>query len=164
VNVRDDDTATLRAAMVEQLRHEMREIRSDAVASAFLTVPRYLFAPGVPVELAYHADTAVWRPKRGAVPRADRYSAADPATDATDVHPVVAFMARDVVLVTRLLTDHVADRSGRCRACGDQVRGALPTWPCPLRVLAAEAWDRLPTAERLTDAPGHTGKPGGRAG
>lgn len=60
VGTTDDDAqvAALREAMVDELR-EMGAIRSDAVAEAFRTVPRHMFAPGEQVETAYAANTAV---------------------------------------------------------------------------------------------------------
>lgn len=54
-----DDTAALREAMVRELCGP-DAIRSDVVASAFTTVPRHLFAPDTPLELAYHPNEAVW--------------------------------------------------------------------------------------------------------
>jgi protein-L-isoaspartate(D-aspartate) O-methyltransferase len=45
--------------MVAELR-ELGGIRSDPVAGAFLAVPRHLFAPGTPAELAYAANRSVW--------------------------------------------------------------------------------------------------------
>jgi hypothetical protein len=38
----------------------------------------------------------------------------------------------------RLLADHVADRSGRCKGCVG-AQGAGPVWPCSLARLAERA-------------------------
>lgn len=54
-----DDTAALREAMVQDLRRP-DGIRTHVVAQAFLTVPRHLFTPDEPVELAYHPDRSAW--------------------------------------------------------------------------------------------------------
>ncbi|WJK33094.1 methyltransferase, FxLD system [Solwaraspora sp. WMMA2065] len=49
------DQARLRAAMVAELREDV--IVSDAVAAAFSTVPRHLFAAGEPLEAVYDSNT-----------------------------------------------------------------------------------------------------------
>ncbi|MGH3899736.1 MAG: methyltransferase, FxLD system [Pseudonocardiaceae bacterium] len=54
----DSDADVLREAMVGELR-EQGAIHGDRVADAFRTVPRHLFAPGVPWETAYANDTVV---------------------------------------------------------------------------------------------------------
>lgn len=46
-----DDAASLRAAMVSELREDA--ITSEPVARARATVPRHLFTPGEPLETAY---------------------------------------------------------------------------------------------------------------
>lgn len=51
------DAAALRAAMVRELR-EQGAIQSEAVAAAFDAVPRHLFTPGEPLEVAYAPNTA----------------------------------------------------------------------------------------------------------
>ncbi|MGH3832644.1 MAG: methyltransferase domain-containing protein [Pseudonocardiaceae bacterium] len=48
----------LREAMVRELR-EPGWIRSDRVAEAFRAVPRHLFAPGTPLEIAYATHDSV---------------------------------------------------------------------------------------------------------
>ena len=48
----------LREAMIGELR-EMGAIRSDRVAEVFRAVPRYLFAPGAPLEEVYSPTAAV---------------------------------------------------------------------------------------------------------
>jgi protein-L-isoaspartate(D-aspartate) O-methyltransferase len=56
----------LRARLVTALG-ERRAIRTDAVARAFQTVPRHLFAPEVPTETAYADDSIITkRDERGA--------------------------------------------------------------------------------------------------
>jgi protein-L-isoaspartate(D-aspartate) O-methyltransferase len=45
--------------MIDQLR-ALDGIRSEPVAAAFRTVPRHLFVPDAPVELAYAANAALW--------------------------------------------------------------------------------------------------------
>lgn len=52
-----DDAASLRAAMVDELRGP-DGITSKAVAAAVGAVPRHLFAPEVPLEEAYDPYTA----------------------------------------------------------------------------------------------------------
>jgi protein-L-isoaspartate(D-aspartate) O-methyltransferase len=51
----DDPAATMRAAMVSELREDT--ISSDAVAAAFSVVPRHLFAPDEPLEAVYDSNT-----------------------------------------------------------------------------------------------------------
>ncbi|SEG94749.1 protein-L-isoaspartate(D-aspartate) O-methyltransferase [Actinacidiphila yanglinensis] len=53
-----EDAASLRATMVAELRRD-EAIASDAVAAAFSTVPRHLFAVGEPLEAAYAANRAL---------------------------------------------------------------------------------------------------------
>lgn len=48
----------------------------------------------------------------------------------------------------RLSAEHVADHSGRCRACV-RSSGASPVWPCSLRAIADEA-ERITAADRRT--------------
>lgn len=62
MNTVHDETTALREAMVAALR-DLDGIRSGAVAEAFRAVPRHLFAPDAPIDLAYDANTSVW-PKR----------------------------------------------------------------------------------------------------
>jgi protein-L-isoaspartate(D-aspartate) O-methyltransferase len=54
-----DQTAPLRDAMIEALRAS-DGIRSEEVAAAFRAVPRHVFAPDAPVELAYAANATLW--------------------------------------------------------------------------------------------------------
>ncbi|MEU4656829.1 methyltransferase, FxLD system [Streptomyces sp. NPDC023723] len=54
----DDTAASLRAAMVSELR-EMGVLQSEAVATAVATVPRHLFATGERLEAAYAANKAL---------------------------------------------------------------------------------------------------------
>ncbi|MFI7077566.1 methyltransferase, FxLD system [Micromonospora sp. NPDC049903] len=51
------DPAALRAAMVSELCEGT--IASEAVAAAFLTVPRHVFAPDEPLAVVYDVDTAL---------------------------------------------------------------------------------------------------------
>ncbi|WP_030891298.1 methyltransferase, FxLD system [Streptomyces sp. NRRL F-5053] len=54
----DDTAASLRAAMVSELR-EMGVFQSEAVAKAVATVPRHLFAEGESLQAAYAANKAL---------------------------------------------------------------------------------------------------------
>lgn len=65
VSTLHDDTAPLREAMIEELR-VLDGIRSEPVAAAFRAVPRHLFAPDVPLDVAYAANTSVWPKRDGA--------------------------------------------------------------------------------------------------
>ncbi|WP_228010470.1 methyltransferase, FxLD system [Nonomuraea phyllanthi] len=51
------DAAALRSAMVRELR-DQGAIQSESVAAAFATVPRHLFTPGEPLNVAYAVDNA----------------------------------------------------------------------------------------------------------
>ncbi|GGO27168.1 hypothetical protein GCM10010116_54500 [Microbispora rosea subsp. aerata] len=53
-----DIAASLRAAMVDELR-EMDAVISESVVAALAGVPRHLFAPGEPLEAAYAANHAL---------------------------------------------------------------------------------------------------------
>jgi protein-L-isoaspartate(D-aspartate) O-methyltransferase len=53
-----EDASSLRAAMVGELRRD-EAITSDAVAAAFSTVPRHVFAVGEPLEAVYEANRAL---------------------------------------------------------------------------------------------------------
>ncbi len=74
------------------------------------------------------------RPPRGGPP------------DGADLYPLAAELAPMVDVWRRLLTQHVADRAGRCRTCTKGGTGlpAVP-WPCSLHGVAD-------LARRLHDA------------
>lgn len=59
MNTLHDQTAPLRETMIAELR-AMGGIRSEPVAAAFRAVPRHLFVPDAPLELAYAANATVW--------------------------------------------------------------------------------------------------------
>ena len=59
MNALPDETAPLREAMIDELR-ALGGICSEPVAAAFQAVPRHLFAPDVPIELAYATNASVW--------------------------------------------------------------------------------------------------------
>jgi protein-L-isoaspartate(D-aspartate) O-methyltransferase len=60
-----NEAGQLREAMIEQL-HSLDGIRSEAVAAAFRTVPRHVFAPVAPLEQVYDATATVWPKHDGA--------------------------------------------------------------------------------------------------
>jgi hypothetical protein len=102
-------------------------------------------------------------------PRAGRFrpTATDPV-----IHPVVAFTATEPGLVARLLSQQQSDCPGRCLIFDDQVRGARPARPSPVRVYAAQAWKRVSAAHKAlyalrTAQPNREARcrpPSGRAG
>jgi hypothetical protein len=65
-----------------------------------------------------------------------------------DIDTFIAILAKDPLLVKRLLAEHVSDTHGRCRLCGDHARGAHPEWPCRLYCYASLAWQRIPAAAK----------------
>ncbi|GAA1240576.1 hypothetical protein GCM10009609_00260 [Pseudonocardia aurantiaca] len=67
---------------------------------------------------------------------------------APEIDPIVAFMASDGGIVTRILTEHVSDRSGRCRVCGLGAQSGNQEWPCRLHGYASLASKLLPATKR----------------
>lgn len=94
--------------------------------------PFYLLDPAA---LDLPADQAA--EKKGAAQIAD-----------PDIDTFIAILAKDPLLVKRLLTEHVSDTDGRFRVCGDHARGAHPQWPCRLYCCASLAWQRIPAAAK----------------
>jgi hypothetical protein len=54
------------------------------------------------------------------------------------VSPMAVVLADMPEVWHQLLTDHVADSSGRCLACRNHGKAGVP-WPCTLQVIAADA-------------------------